>query len=135
MFGFDGDILIIDRFFLGGNRLRGFKVFGAGPRDISTKDSVGGKWIYNGSAQLQFPLGLPNEFAMRGHIFSDFGSLGDTDSSGPDIRDSGSLRASTGIGISWISPVGPITIDFTQAILKEDFDRTETFRVNFGTQF
>ena len=135
MFGFDGDILIIDRFFLGGNRLRGFKVFGAGPRDISTKDSVGGKWIYNGSAQLQFPLGLPNEFAMRGHIFSDFGSLGDTDSSGPDIRDSGSLRASTGIGISWISPVGPITIDFTQAILKEDFDRTETFRLNFGTRF
>jgi outer membrane protein insertion porin family len=135
LFGFDDDVLIIDRFFLGGSRLRGFKVFGVGPRDVSANDSVGGKWIYYGSTQVTFPLGLPDEFAIKGRVFTDIGSLGNSDSSGPTIRDKGSLRASAGIGLSWISPIGPIALDLAQAILKEDFDETETVRLNFGTRF
>jgi len=48
--GIDKDIPILDRFFLGGNNLRGFEVFGAGPRDESANDSIGGNWIYHGTA-------------------------------------------------------------------------------------
>jgi len=80
-------------------------------------------------------LGLPEEFAITGRVFSDFGSVGDTDSTGASIRDTGSLRASAGIGLSWRSPVGPIAIDIAQPILKEDFDQTQTIRLNFGTRF
>ena len=135
IFGIGKDILILDRFFLGGNNLRGFQVSGAGPRDVSANDSIGGNWIYHGTAELAFPLGLPDEFAIKGRVFTDFGSVGNTDSTGPDIRDTGSLRASAGIGLSWRSPIGPIAIDFAQPLLKEDFDQTQTIRLNFGTRF
>jgi outer membrane protein insertion porin family len=71
--GIDQDVKIVDRFTLGGGNLRGFTGAGVGPRDISTDDSLGGEWRYNGSAQLLFPLGLPSELGVSGRIFSDFG--------------------------------------------------------------
>ena len=38
-------------------------------------------------------------------------------------------------GLSWRSPFGPILIDFAKALLKEDFDKTEVFRFDFGVKF
>ncbi|MGB0631547.1 MAG: outer membrane protein assembly factor BamA [Alphaproteobacteria bacterium] len=133
--GIDDDIRIIDRFFLGGNSLRGFEDAGVGPRDLTTRDAVGGNWFYRGSVGLTFPLGLPNEFGLRGRIFSDAGSIGENDSSLASITDTASLRMSVGTGILWDSPFGPVNIDFAQAVLKEDFDRTELFRFSFGARF
>ncbi len=57
------------------------------------------------------------------------------DVNGPEIADSGDMRASTGVGLSWLSPLGPIAIDLSQAFLKEDEDETEFFRISFGTRF
>ena len=128
-------IRIIDAFFLGGNSLRGFKSFGVGPRDVASRDAVGGKWFYDGSAQLSFPLGLPDEFGLRGRVFSDFGSVGSTDAVGPSIVDIPSLRASAGVGIAWRSPFGPVSLDLARPILKKNFDRTELVHFNFGTRF
>jgi outer membrane protein insertion porin family len=42
---------------------------------------------------------------------------------------------SVGTGILWASPMGPINIDFAQALLKEDFDETELVRFSFGAKF
>ena len=126
---------IIDRFMLGGRFLRGFQNAGVGPRDRASKDAVGGEWYYTASAQLQFPIGLPNEFQVKGRAFSDLGSIGKTDTSVGIIDDLSSLRASVGIGFSWQSPVGPFTIDFTKALLKESFDQTESIRFDLGTRF
>ena len=42
---------------------------------------------------------------------------------------------SAGGGLSWLSPLGPISIDLAQAFLKEDEDETELFRISFGTRF
>jgi outer membrane protein insertion porin family len=61
--------------------------------------------------------------------------LTDIDVNGPEVADSGDLRVAAGLGLSWLSPLGPIAIDFAQAFLKSDEDRTETFRLNFGTRF
>ena len=133
--GIDQDVKIVDRFTLGGRNLRGFTGAGIGPRDISTNDSLGGEWRYNGSAQLLFPLGLPNELGISGRIFSDFGSLGEVNPSNSNIKDSGSIRASVGTGIGWVSPFGPINIDFGWALAKESYDKTEKMRFNFGTRF
>jgi outer membrane protein insertion porin family len=133
--GLDQDVGITDRFSLGGSNLRGFERLGAGPRDISTDDSLGGEWIYNGSAQFTFPLGLPAELGLSGRIFTDFGSLGEVNPSDSNIRDSGSIRASAGAGLGWVSPFGPINIDFGWALIKEDYDKTELMRINFGTRF
>jgi outer membrane protein insertion porin family len=133
--GLDQDVKLIDRFSLGGSNLRGFSGSGVGPRDIASGDNLGGEWRYNGSAQLQFPLGLPDELGISGRIFSDFGSLGEVNPSDANIKDSGSIRVSAGTGVGWISPFGPINIDFGWALAKEDYDKTETMRFNFGTRF
>jgi outer membrane protein insertion porin family len=131
----DEDVEINERFYLGGNTLRGFERAGVGPRDLATNDSLGGNFFYRGSAELKFPIGLPEELGVAGHAFSDFGSLWDLDDSGANIADENSLRMSAGVGLSWRSPLGPIRVDFAQPILDEDFDEDEVFRFSFGTRF
>jgi outer membrane protein insertion porin family len=133
--GIGEDIRIIDRFFLGGDDLRGFETSGVGPRDQATDDAIGGNWFYRGTVAVTFPLGLPQEFGLRGRVFTDAGSLGETDTTLASVTDTNSLRMSVGTGVLWNSPFGPVNIDFTQAILKEDFDKTEVFRFSFGSRF
>jgi len=131
----DGDVQINERYFLGGTSLRGFESAGVGPRDILTDDSLGGNYFYRGTAELSFPLGLPEEMGIKGHTFTDFGSLWELDDSGIGIVDENSLRAAAGVGVSWRSPLGPIRVDVSTPYLEEDFDKTEVFRFNFGTRF
>ena len=131
----DDDVRISDRFFLGGDKLRGFDNGGVGPRDISTDDALGGNFVYSGSVELSFPLGLPKQFGVNGAVFTDAGSLTELDFDDPIIADTGSVRWTAGVGLAWRSPFGPVRLDFAVPILKEDFDTTENFRFNFGTRF
>ncbi len=131
----DEDVQINERFYLGGNTLRGFERAGVGPRDSLTDDSLGGNAFYRGSAELKFPVGLPEELGVAGHAFSDFGSLWSLDDSGASIQDESSIRLSAGVGLSWRSPLGPIRVDFAQPLVDEDFDKDEVFRFSFGTRF
>ena len=136
IFGLAGeDVHLSNRFFIGGNNLRGFQFGGIGPRDSETDDKLGGNLYYVGTAELRFPLGLPEELRLFGRTFVDAGSLEDVDVSGPTLDENKGLRASAGIGFSWLSPLGPLSIDFAQAFLKEQGDETETFRLSFGTRF
>ncbi|BDW95886.1 outer membrane protein assembly factor BamA [Thalassospira tepidiphila] len=136
IFGFDDDTRISQRFSVGGSNLRGFEAAGVGPRDIATGDALGSKLYYTGTVQLDFPLGLPSEFALTGRVFSDFGSGQEVDGARPgEIYDTGSLRSSVGFGVGWESPFGPIGVDISQAVTKEDHDKEEMFRLNFGTRF
>lgn len=128
---------IVDRFFLGGDNLRGFSLGGAGPRDISTGDSLGGQNIWTQSTELRYPLPLPNELGLIGRAFVDFGALWGLPSSynSPAVRDTTAPRGSVGLGVSWRSPFGLINIDFAQAFLKQSYDVTQVFRLGFGTRF
>ena len=134
--GLGEDTRLVDRFFLGGDNLRGFETAGAGPRDLlsENEDALGGKLLANGTVELQFPVGLPEELGVTASVFSDVGLLTDTDDAA-DATDEGSLRVSVGVGFSWRSPFGPIRVDLAQPVVKEDFDKTETLRLNFGTRF
>ncbi len=136
IFGFGGEeVRLIDRFFVGGDDLRGFATDGIGPRDLDSNDALGGENYYTGSVELNFPLGLPDELAIRGRVFTDIGGLWDLTPKDNNVADDNTLRASVGVGLTWVSPFGPIGIDLGQAILKESYDDTEIFRVNFGTRF
>jgi outer membrane protein insertion porin family len=135
IYGLGDDIRIVDRFNLGGTDLRGFDNLGVGPRDVETSDAVGGNWFYRGSLQVRFPLGLPNELGFQGRAFTDMGSLGGADGTAGNIADTGSLRASAGLGVGWNSPFGPISVDFAKAFLKESFDDVQTVRFSFGARF
>lgn len=133
--GNSDEVNISDRYFLGGNNLRGFEVAGVGPRDTATNDSLGGNTFYRASAEVTFPFGLENDYGILGHAFSDMGSLWNTDSNGATVADDGTLRASVGVGMSWRSPFGPIRLDFATPVLEENYDEDEVFRFSFGTRF
>jgi len=133
--GIGQDVRLTDRFFLGGDDLRGFATSGVGPRDSATGDALGGEWKYRGSAELTFPLGFPQELGVSGKLFSDFGSVGSVNPGGAGINDTGSMRLSVGTGIVWVSPFGPVGIDFGVPVIKEGFDKKEAVRINFGTRF
>ena len=133
--GIDEDVRLVDRFFLGGRRFRGFDPSGIGPRDKETGDALGGNLFYTVTGELGFPLGFGEDLNLRGSVFTDVGSLTKTDDSGSDFLDEGSLRMSIGAGLSFLTPIGPIRLDFAEAVLKEDHDRTETFRFSLGTRF
>lgn len=128
-------VRIVDRFFLGGDSLRGFATSGVGPRDSITGDALGGLRYYTGTAELSFPLGLPKEFGIVGKLFGEAGTLTKVDETGSNVVDSGDIRASFGFGIAWRSPFGPIRVDLAKAIKKDSIDRTEIFRFSFGTRF
>ena len=135
--GIGQDVRINNAFFLGGHNLRGFESYGAGARDKASDDALGGNWIVTGTVQLMFPLGLPEEFGLRGKLFIDAGALGKPDDidNWDDVWYSNKIRASYGFGLLWRSPMGPINLDFGFPFMKEDYDKKEVFRLNFGTGF
>ncbi|MEK6745717.1 MAG: outer membrane protein assembly factor BamA [Pseudomonadota bacterium] len=136
IFGMGGrDVRINDRFFVGGDDLRGFRNAGIGPRDTATRDALGGNAYYTGTAELKFPLGLPEELGVSGAVFSDVGSLWKIDNSSVGVSQHNAVRASAGVGVLWTSPFGPIRVDFAHAFAKQDEDMTETMRFSFGTRF
>ena len=82
--GSNKKVSINDSFFVGEDYIRGFDVAGIGPRvkkypKNDDQDSLGGNTFFAGTAEIQFPLGLPEEFGMKGAVFTDFGTLFDTD--------------------------------------------------------
>ena len=151
IFGWGGQkVLLQDRFFVGGDNLRGFEAAGIGPRDAVSSDALGGNKYYLGSLALSVPLGLPKELGVTGSVFTDFGTLFSNDQKNlvlsasqlaalsgqqPIIQDSAAVRASAGVGVAWKSPVGPIRLDVAVPIKKEAFDKTQLFHVSFGTKF
>ena len=80
-------------------------------------------------------MGLPDELGVSGLAFIDVGSIYNTNSSSALIEDENLLRASAGVGLTWISPFGPVKFFLSKAILKENYDKKEIFRFSFGTTY
>lgn len=137
IWGMDGqDVRINHRYYLGDSSFRGFEYGGIGARDKATGDALGGNWYVTASAEVQFPLGLPKELGIKGKVFSDAGVIGKPDGYNATKMDySSKMRMSAGTGILWQSPMGMINLDFAWPIMKEDFDETKVFRLNFGKAF
>lgn len=133
VFGIRDDVKIAQRFFIGGDTLRGFQTAGIGPRDGN--DSLGGKYFYTTTGEISFPLGLPKELNIVGKGFIEAGSLWGTDDVGPTIRDSSALRVTAGVGIQWVSPFGPLRLDYSFPIKFQPFDNRQRFNFSFGTRF
>ena len=146
-------VRINDRFFKGGNTFRGFEVAGIGPRTVTRddttgelvrRDALGGRLYAIGALEVGFPLGLPEQYGVRGSLFTEFGTLGLLDESDQIAEgaagsiftvDDLALRASAGLSIFWDSPFGPVRFDFAQAFIREDYDKAEFFRFSTRTGF
>lgn len=139
IWGLNGPTKINERFFLGGDTLRGFQYAGIGPRDITSanQDALGGDRFTRATLELTTPTPFPAEIGLKGHFFTDAGTLGGlpSQSQGTDIvtNDDG-LHISAGVGVTWQSPFGPVRIDFAEPILYKNYDKIEHIHFSFGTQ-
>ena len=133
--GYGGkDVRLSNRYYLGGMTLRGFDVAGIGARDKYTKDALGGNWMVYTGGEVSFPIGL-DEVGIKGRTFVDMGMLGKPDNmNSADVDYSSSPRVAAGFGFQWLSPMGQIDIDFGFPLVKEKYDETQVFRLNFGTR-
>ena len=147
MLNSDGESRITDRFFLGGNSLRGFELGGIGPRDFCTgcgtggadvNDALGGNVFAVGRLEASFPLGLPDDLGIFGGVFYDVGSVWELDNvagSGGAVDDSFQIRSAAGVSVFWSTPIGPLRFNWAWPIEKQSYDRTENFRISLDTRF
>ncbi|WP_022707419.1 outer membrane protein assembly factor BamA [Paracoccus zeaxanthinifaciens] len=133
----DYDTWVIDRFGTSG-RVRGFESGGYGPRDLTSEDqdSLGGNYFWAARAEAQFPIGLPEEYGIKGGLFADVGSLWGLDNTyGVEIDDDMYVRAAVGASIFWTTPIGPLRFNFSHAVRKEDYDEVQNFDLTIQTNF
>jgi outer membrane protein insertion porin family len=119
-------------FYAGGTgSVRGFETSSLGPRDTNGNALGGNKRIIvNAEALLPLP-GLKTDKSVRFSVFVDGGNV-----FGQDEKVSfGSLRYSTGIGVSWFSPVGPLKFNLGVPIKKKEGDKIERFQFQLGSVF
>ncbi|HOZ64586.1 MAG TPA: outer membrane protein assembly factor BamA, partial [Burkholderiaceae bacterium] len=112
--------------------VRGFDSGSLGPRDSVTDISLGGskKLVLNAEIIAPFP-GAGNDRTLRWYGFFDVGNVyGESQ----PIRMS-ELRASVGVGINWISPVGPLRLSYAKPVRKFNGDKIQTLQFQIGTSF
>lgn len=135
---FKGSSRVIDRFMFGSDIMRGFQLGGIGPRDTATDDAIGGNAYAVVRLEAEFPLGLPEEYGMRGGAFVDYGSLWDPgfDCSSTTIDYCGfTPRSIAGLSLFWTTPLGPLRFNFTKPLSVQTGDNTRSFDLTISTQF
>jgi len=128
----NSDVRLSKRLYTPYNRLRGFEKGKIGPKDNT--DYIGGNYV----STLNFSTNLPGLFPTVENIdFSYFIDMANV--WGVDYNDtldsSNKIRSSTGIGIDFLTPIGPLSFSFSNPITKSASDKTESFRFNLGTTF
>ncbi len=132
--GLSDDVRISERIGIPRNRLRGFKPGQIGPVDQGD-DHVGGNYAAALSLTTNLPMIAPSLQNFEFNYFLDFGNVWGADYRSSNFDDSNFLRASTGAGIEWWTPVGPISLTFSHALYKRATDEFEGFQFNIGTTF
>ena len=132
--GLSDDVRISERLGLPRNRLRGFKSGRIGPVDAGD-DHVGGNYAGALSFTTNLPMIAPTLQNFEFNYFFDLGNVWGTDYRASNFDDSNFLRASTGAGVEWWTPVGPLSLTFSHAIREKSTDEFEGFQFNIGTTF
>ena len=132
--GLSDDVRISERIGVPRKRLRGFKPGRIGPVDQGD-DHVGGNYAAALSLTTNLPMIAPTLQNFEFNYFLDFGNVWGTDYRASNFDDSNFLRVSTGAGVEWWTPVGPLSLTFSHAIQKKSTDEFEGFQFNIGTTF
>ncbi|MEM5475072.1 outer membrane protein assembly factor BamA [Pacificibacter sp. AS14] len=127
---------VSDRYFSGTSIIRGFEPGGIGPRDTDTDLALGGNFYAVARLETDFPLGLPEEYGIKGGLFLDHGAIwGLDDATGADGSEDLSWRTVIGASIFLKTPIGPLRFNFTHALQKEDYDIEQNFDLTIATEF
>lgn len=133
-----GNSRVTERFF--GGEMRGFEGGGLGPRDLTAvnQDALGGNFFAIAKLESEFPVGLPEEYGIRGGLFLDLGSvwgLNDRAGTAGTVDDSRRLRAAIGASVFWDTPIGPLRFNVSRALKKMPYDKEQKFDLTISTQF
>ena len=131
--GLDGKPYPVFKNFYGGGlgTVRGFEQGSLGVVD-PTGAYIGGAKRFNANAELYFPVpGTGNDRTLRIFAFADTGNVWRED----EKVTGASLRASAGLGLSWISPVGPLKLSWAKPLQVQRNDRIQRFQFQIGTAF
>lgn len=143
-YGKTSELPFYEHFYAGGvGTVRGFELYSLGPRD-SNGDAYGGNLRTVANVELLFPMpGRAFADSVRLAAFLDAGNVFLTSEGGIPASsgcctngfDAGDLRYSAGVGATWLSPFGALTVSLAQPLNKEDDDETQTFQFQFGQSF
>ena len=135
---------LIDSFFGGPTLVRGFAPNGFGPRDLTpgtTMDNVGGSAYWATTAELQSAIpGVPQEYGLRASAFVDAGSVfhygGPTTFPGStqslQLANANVMRSSVGVGLTWGSPFGALTVNYAVPVTKAAYDVVQPLGFSAG---
>jgi len=115
-------------------------------------NTLRGNYFAVAKLEAEFPLGIPEEYGIRGGAFLDVGSVwgldntdvrltgGDAKEDGPTIPtpavdDGLKLRAAAGVSVLWDTPIGPLRFNFSRDVVKEDYDIPRSFDLTISTRF
>ncbi|MFM2340944.1 MAG: outer membrane protein assembly factor BamA [Pseudomonadota bacterium] len=123
---------VFKNFYGGGlGTVRAFDQNSLGPIDV-TGAYLGGTQRINLNSELYFPFpGVGNDRTLRIFGYFDTGNVWGEDET-PTLA---SFRASAGLGLSWISPIGPLKLSWGQPVRKFSQDRIQRFQFQIGTAF
>ncbi|MEN9538893.1 MAG: hypothetical protein RLZZ126_1128 [Pseudomonadota bacterium] len=124
---------LFKNYFAGGlGSVRGFEQASLGPIDATTGISLGGqrKISFNSELLVPFP-GVGNDKTLRLYAFVDAGNVW-LDNQPVNFAD---MRMSAGVGVSWISPVGPLRLAFAKPFRYDQTDRIQTLQFQIGSTF
>lgn len=118
-------------FYAGGpGSVRGFSPFSIGPRDVNNQ-ALGSTRRIIGNAEVLFPMpGMSKDRSVRLSAFVDAGSV-----FGQGLSAYDSLRYSTGVAVTWVSPVGPLKVSLGVPLNKKSGDRVQQFQFTLGSLF
>jgi outer membrane protein insertion porin family len=125
---------IFKNYYAGGiGSVRGYEPSSLGPRDAATGDPIGGSKMVVGNVELTFPLpGTGYDRTLRVFTFLDAGNVwGDE---GNSVGANG-LRYGYGVGLAWISPIGPLKLSLGFPLTKHSGDQYQKFQFQLGTAF
>ena len=125
------DIKLSERLYIPVRKLRGFESGKIGPKDGS--DYIGGNYVSTLNATTTIPMILENVQSVDIVMFADAANIWGVDYN--SSLDKSGIRSSVGVGIDWLTPVGPLTFTFAHPVTKEPTDIEQTFRFNIGTSF
>ena len=104
--------------------------------------SIGGAYLVEGGFDFIFKLPfIEDQRSMRSSFFIDIGNVFSQDCGDKEINincselDLGELRYSYGVGVTWITQLGPMSLALSSPTNQGPLDETENFQFEIGTQF
>jgi outer membrane protein insertion porin family len=126
----EGKLPDFEKFYLGGiNTIRGFPSRSVGVRPFPDNPDyvIGGKIMWYANAEYHFPL--IKEGGLRGLFFYDAGNVYEEDW---DFND---VKQSAGLGVRWLSPMGPMRLEWAYVINPETYEDTSNWEFSVGGAF